>query len=158
MGRRRVRIGNLLGVPAFAAVLAAGCSATHAITPPVTLAAPATPSPATSTTTTTVAAPTTTAPWGPTALQPSPFAASTRLVQAWAAGDREAAGTIASPPAVAALFASAYPAGNLQSRGCTQGANPGTCTYRNTVTNGIYEIGVTDGPGGWYVSSVTPES
>ncbi|MGH9055839.1 MAG: hypothetical protein ACRDYY_08265 [Acidimicrobiales bacterium] len=151
MGRRRVRTGHLL----VGVVLLAGCGTTHVGAP---VATSPTTTPATSTTTTTVESTTTTAPWAPTAPQPSPLTASTRLVQAWAADDRAAAGTIAPPAAVEALFASAFPSGNLQPRGCTQGADPGTCTYRNTITNDIYEVGVTDGPGGWYVSSVTPES
>ena len=56
------------------------------------------------------------------------------------------------------LFAQSYPAGYLQPRGCTQGANPATCTYRNTKTNGIYEIEIDSGAGGWYVSSVIAET
>ena len=113
---------------------------------------------------TTVAATTapTTAPpttvWSPTAPQPSPDAAAARLVSAWSTGDRNLAATVASPSSVATLFAQPYPAGYLQARGCTEGANPGTCTYRNTKTNGIYEIQVTSGSSGWYVSEVIPET
>lgn len=56
------------------------------------------------------------------------------------------------------MFAQPYPRGYLQARGCTTGANPGTCTYRNTKTDGIYEIQVTSGASGWYVTAVIPES
>ena len=79
-------------------------------------------------------------------------------MSAWASGDRALAASIAAPDAVAALFAQPYPAGYLQARGCTDGANPGTCTYRNTRTDGIYEIEVTSGASGWYVSGVRPET
>lgn len=114
--------------------------------------------------TTTVPAATTAPPttpttiWSATAPQSSPFAAATRLVSAWASGNQAVASTVASPNAVSTLFAQPYPAGYLQARGCTSGANPATCTYRNTKTNGIYEIEISSGSGGWYVSSVTPES
>lgn len=126
-----------------------------------------TPQGATPTTSTTAAVTTTTSttlPWAPTAPQTTPEAAAARLVSAWSTGDHSLANTIASPSAVATLLAIAYPSGYLQARGCTQGANPGTCTYRNTRTNGIYEITVTfgtsgtSGSSGWYVSSVTPET
>lgn len=78
---------------------------------------------------------------------------------AWGDGNRTEAAQIASPAAIAALFAVPYPAGYLQSRGCTDpSTNPGTCTYRNTRTDGIYEITVIESPSGWYVSAVTPET
>jgi hypothetical protein len=96
--------------------------------------------------------------WAPTAPQPSPDAAASRLVSAWSTNNRPAALAVASPQAVDTLFAQPYPAGYLQSRGCTTGANPATCTYRNTKTDGIYQIGVSSGASGWYVSAVTPET
>jgi hypothetical protein len=109
------------------------------------------------TTTPTVPRPTTTV-WVPTAPQTTPDAAAAALVNAWATGNRATASTVAAPAAVATLFALPYPAGNLQPRGCTEGVNPGTCTYRNTATEGIYELNVTRRANGWYVSSVTPEA
>jgi cytoskeletal protein RodZ len=133
---------------ASALVIAAGCSSSHGIG-----------SPATTSTTASTAAPTTsTTVWAPTAAQPSADSAAARLVSAWSTGNRTAALAVATPQAVDTLFAQPYPAGSLQARGCTSGANPATCTYRNTQTNGIYEIGITSGAGGWYVSSVTPET
>ena len=129
-------------------VFAAGCTSSHGSTTPAT----------SGTTVTTAATTTTTTTWAPTAAQPTPDAAAAHLVSAWATNDRGAAAAVAAPSAVDALFAQPYPAGYLQARGCTQGANPGTCTYRNTKTDGLYEIGVTSGATGWYVSSVTPET
>ena len=113
---------------------------------------PPTTAPSTSAT-----APPTTA-WSATAPQSSPDAAAARLISAWSSGDQALARTVATPSAVSTLFAQSYPAGYLQARGCTTGANPGTCTYRNTKTDGIYEIQVSSGSTGWYVSAVTPET
>ncbi|HET6914847.1 MAG TPA: hypothetical protein VFH56_02040 [Acidimicrobiales bacterium] len=96
--------------------------------------------------------------WSATAPQPSPDSAAARLISAWSTGNQALARTVASPSAVSTLFAQPYPAGYLQARGCTTGANPGTCTYRNTRTDAIYEIQVTSGASGWYVSAVTPET
>lgn len=128
-------------------VLTAGCASSH-------------PSgaPATSISTVTTVASTTTTAWAPTAAQPSPDAAASHLISAWSTNNRSAAAAVASPQAVQTLFAQPYPVGYLQARGCTSGASPATCTYRNTKTDGIYEIGVSSGASGWYVSSVTPES
>jgi hypothetical protein len=78
---------------------------------------------------------------------------------AWAAGDRAAAGEVAAPGAVATMFAIPYPAGYIQPRGCTDASvNPGTCTYRNTQTNAIYQIAVSHAGTGWYVTMVTVET
>ncbi len=140
---------------AAALVALAGCGGgTHQAAPPPTGATTTT---AATTTTTTVPRPTTTV-WVPTAPQATPDAAAAVLVNAWATANRATASTVAAPAAVATLFALPYPAGNLQPRGCTEGVNPGTCTYRNTATEGIYELNVTQRSNGWYVSSVTPEA
>lgn len=154
------------GLCIAAAVLGAGCSAAG----PTPRGGPAlnaaTPSSTTGAPTATTAAPTTVAPttvappaYTPTAPQPSPDDAAARLIDDWSAADRAGAAAIAAPAAVQTLFAVAYPAGWIQPRGCTAAStNPGTCTYRNTETNGIYEITVNRIPAGWYVSAVTPES
>jgi hypothetical protein len=151
----------VLAVGALAGLTAGACEGAKA-------AAPATLPPTTRTpaTTTTVPATSPPAPAAPSttvyvasAPQTSPDAAAGRLVAAWAAGDRAGAAGVATPGAVAALFAVPYPAGYIQARGCTDpSVNPGTCTYRNTRTDGIYEIGVAGGRGGWYVASVTVET
>ncbi|MGI8492896.1 MAG: hypothetical protein ACR2NJ_09100 [Acidimicrobiales bacterium] len=140
----------LLATLAFAA----GCgTAGRSGAPATTAAGQAT----TSTVPPTSSVPPTTAPYQASAAQRSPDLAAARLVGAWAANDLVAAASVASPEAVRALFAISYPKGDLQSRGCTEGVSPGTCTYRNTATNAIYEIGVMQSGSGWYVSSVTPE-
>jgi hypothetical protein len=138
----------VLGIVAESLLAACGSSKPNGSAPTTASTAPTT-SPAT--------APPTTV-WVPSAPQSTPDGAAARLVSAWATGSQAAAASIAPPAVVSTLFAQPYPTGYLQARGCTQGANPGTCTYRNTRTNGIYEIEVTDAASGWYVSAVTPES
>jgi hypothetical protein len=141
------------GLLAFA-VLGAACDSGKARAIPTT----STSRPTTTTRAKPVHRTTTTTVWKATAPQLSADAAAELLVSKWSAGDRAGAGAVASPGAVTALFSQTYPAGDLQFRGCTQGANPATCTYRNLLTDGIYEFGVIEAPDGWYVSSVTPET
>jgi len=145
------------------AVCLAGCSAGH-VSPassPSEASAPPTSAPPPPTTSaeppSTLSPPTTS--YQASRPEPLPDRAALALIQAWAAGNRAQALQDATPAAVDTLFAIAYPAGYLQPRGCTApSVSPGTCTYRNTDTNGIYEIEVVRAPAGWYVSSVTPES
>jgi hypothetical protein len=80
-------------------------------------------------------------------------------VSAWAAGDRAAAGGVASPGAVAALFAVPYPGANLAiSRGCSAGFPPIVCTYGPpggaAPSESVYEISLAHDAAGWYVTSV----
>lgn len=151
-----MRARSVATVLAVAGALA-GCSSSHH-------PAAATTTTTVTTTTTTVAPTSATTGASPTTVyqpskpQTSPDAAAAALVSDWASGSRAAAATVASPQAVSTLFAIPYPGANLQNRGCTDSTtNPGTCTYRNTDTNGLYEIGVSDAGRGWYVSSVTAE-
>lgn len=142
-------------------LVAGGCGTAKragppASTPLTTVTSTTTPS---TTTSTTADAPSTTAPYAPSAPQASPDAAAARLVSAWSVGDRATAATVAAPGAVSVLFAIHYPSGWIQPRGCTDpSVSPGTCTYRNTYNDAIYEIAVSHLPAGWYVSAVTPES
>lgn len=116
--------------------------------PAVTTSAPPTTRPVPSTTV-----------YTPTRLQTTPDAAAAALISAWSTGNRAGAAAGAAPAAVASLFAQPYPGGFLQARGCTAASdNPGTCTYANRQSGGLYEIGVTQVAAGWYVSSVTVES
>ncbi len=78
------------------------------------------------------------------------------LIEAWGAADRSEAATIAAPAAVAGLFAVPYPGEALQSRGCSEGISPATCTYHDG--NALIQVGTTQVPGGWYVSSVVVEN
>ncbi len=97
--------------------------------------------------------------WKPAAPQASPDAAAAALVDAWAADNRATAGSVASPEAVNSLFAVPYPGPDLaMSRGCSTAFPPVKCTYGPpggaSPNDAIYEISVSQTPGGWYVSSV----
>ena len=83
------------------------------------------------TTTTTTTAPTTTIPLSPAG---SPQEAATAFVNAWHAGDREAALAIATPSAVDSVFTAGDP-GSLQNRGCNHppADTPVLCVYKTNV-------------------------
>ena len=147
----------MLGASLVAGVALGACgSGALRAGPPVTVAPVTTVAPITTVAPSTAAP--STAAYSPSAPQASPDLAAERLMGAWASGDQAVAATVASPAAVSVLFAIRYPSGYLQGRGCTAGVNPGTCTYRDTATGEIYEIGVVETPRGWFVASVTPET
>ncbi len=106
------------------------------------------------TTTTTVAL--------PTALQTAPEAAATALVSSWSTGNKTAALTVATPAAVAQLFAAPYSSGLAIDRGCSTTFMPIVCTFGPpggaSPTDPIYEVLVSQVDGGWYVSSVKVEN
>lgn len=140
---------------ATAAVAVAGCSSstggTTSTTPaPGTLAPPDTVAPPTTTTT---------GPLVPSAPAPSADAAAVALTSAWSSGDRGRASQVATPTAVATLFALPYPRDNLQFRSCSNGS-PSSCTYRNTASAAgeIYDLIVTQVAKGWYVMAVNHET
>lgn len=116
---------------------------------------PATTAPTSSTSTVppTTVAPTTTA-YEPSSPQTSAAAAASSLLAAWLRGDRDAAAAVASPAAVASLFA--FPGRTLQARGCSDGQLPLTCSFADRSASGhFYEVDATQTPsGGWYVVSV----
>ena len=104
---------------------------------------------------------TTTAVALPVAPQSSADAAASALVSKWATGDRAAALTVATPAAVATLFAAPYTAGLAIDRGCSTSFTPIVCTFGPpggaSPNDPIYEILAVQAPGGWYVSSVKIE-
>ena len=114
------------------------------------------------TTTTSAPAVSTTTVAIPTALKPGAEEAATALVSSWAAGNRAAALTVATPAAVTALFATPYASGLAIDRGCSTSFSPIVCTFGPpggaSPTDPIYQIDVTQAPGGWYVSSVKTEN
>jgi|HubBroStandDraft_4_1064222.scaffolds.fasta_scaffold11266_4 hypothetical protein len=126
------------------AIMAAGCTTGHggSSTTSTTRKAPAT-------TTTTVAL--------PAAPQPSAEAAASALVSSWATGNRPQALSVATPAAVATLFAAPYTAGLAIDRGCNSNI-PIVCTFGppggSAPTDPLYELGATALPNGWYISSV----
>ena len=98
----------------------------------------------------------------PTALKPTADAAASALVSSWGTGNRAAALTVATPAAVSTLFAMHYSSGLAEDRGCSTSFSPLVCTFGPpagaTPTDPIYEISVSQAPGGWYVSSITTEN
>jgi hypothetical protein len=150
-------------------VLAAACGSSDAAAPPTSPSTSTTAPPTTTTAPTTTTppvtappAPTTTAPAIPPAPQPSPEVAANALVGYWASGNRATALRVATPQAVATLFAVPYPNGLANNRGCTSAFAPIICTFGapggGPVNAPIYQVYVTQAPGGWYVSSVQIES
>jgi hypothetical protein len=79
------------------------------------------------------------------------------LISSWASGNHAEALSVATAPAVATLFAGHYTRGLVIDRGCSVAFSPIVCTYGPpggaAPTDPIYEISVTQAPGGWYVSS-----
>lgn len=117
-----------------------GCSsdstptADHASTPPTT------------STTTTAPTTTSTVPLSPAA---SPQEAATTFVNAWRAGDRATALTIALPAAVDSVFNAGEP-GSPQNRGCNRPADgPVLCVYKTAV--GELQIRLQPQSDGWIV-------
>ena len=101
---------------------------------------------------------TTTTVYAPSAPATSAEGASDALLGAWERGDRAAAGAVAAPAALQALFAA--PGRPLQFRGCSDGTPPLTCTYadRSGAGGTLYQIDASPTAAGrWYVSAVQIE-
>lgn len=150
-----------MGLWLGAGLALSGCGhsgpATDATTTGPTTTSPAPPT-APPTTRPPVTAPPTTR-WQPTAPQATPDAAAAILVNAWADGNRTTAASVATPEAVATLFAVPYPGPGLAiPRGCSTAFPPVVCTYGPpggaSPSDAIYEISVSHIAAGWYVSSV----
>jgi len=94
----------------------------------------------------------------PAALKPTPPEAAAAFIASWATGNQTEALSVATPSAVATLFAGRYTPGLAIDRGCSVAFTPIVCTYGPpggaNPTDPIYEIDVVQAPGGWYVSSV----
>ena len=139
---------------AVAAALLAGCGSSR----PAASPAPATTSPAAPSTT---AAPTTTTTVDPSTPppdpQPSASQASAVFMGGWMAGDRARSATVATPAALATLYATAYAGQPLNDRGCTDAFPPIVCTWGPYAggSGAIYQVQLTQQASGWYVSGVT---
>jgi hypothetical protein len=98
----------------------------------------------------------------PPAPQPSAEIAANALVGYWASGNRATALRVATPQAVATLFAVPYPPGLAINRGCTSAFPPLICTYGppggGPTNAAIYQLYATQTPAGWYVSRVQIET
>jgi hypothetical protein len=98
----------------------------------------------------------------PTALKPGAEAAATALISSWATQNRSAALTVATQAAVTTLFAVPYANGLAEDRGCSTSFTPIVCTFGPpggaSPNDPIYQVLVSQAPGGWYVSSVKLEN
>jgi hypothetical protein len=98
----------------------------------------------------------------PTTLSPSAAAAAAALVSSWSTNNHSAALTVATPVAVATLFATPYASGQAIARGCSTSFSPIVCTYGPpggaSPADPIYQILASQAAGGWYVSSVKIEN
>jgi len=133
-------------VAALALVLAsaAACSSDGGTAQPTTT----TTTTSTSTTTTSTSTTTSTVPRTPA---PSPQAAATTFVNAWRAGDRPLAATVAVPDAVDAAFGAEQPK-SLENRGCNSPppGSPVLCVYRTNSGNEL-QLRVAMEGDGWVV-------
>ena len=121
----------------------------------------------TSTTTATTTTSTTTsqppnAPSTVSRLSPTAEAAANDLVTSWSMNNRLGALAVATPTAATTLFSTTYASGQAISRGCSTSFSPIVCTFGPpggaSPTDPIYQIRVSQAPGGWYVSSVRIEN
>ena len=118
-------------------------------------AAPTTTLPATT-------VPTTAASGGvPPAPQPTADQAANALISSWASGNRPRAMSVATSEVVAVLFATPYQSGMAIDRGCNS-QSPATCAFGPpggaSPSDPLYQLTVTQVPGGWYVSAMQIQS
>jgi hypothetical protein len=133
-------------------VLAAACTSGSTTTasevpaPQTTVTTAVITTPTTTTTTTTT---TTSVPAQP---QATPVEAANAFMQAWRAGDAQAAGTVALSSAVERAFAAGIPS-SVQPTGCmTGGFDPTSCAFRTDL--GEAQVRTTQLGGGWIVDQV----
>jgi len=152
IGRGAARRSRLVAAVPVVLVAAAGCALVRSGSPSPASSAPSTTTTLAPTTTTTI----------PASPQPTAEAAADDLVGDWAAGNRAAALTVATPAAVTAMFATAYPPGEAVSRGCSTAFAPFTCTFGppggGDPNLPLYSLTLLTAPGGgWYVSAAVVE-
>lgn len=80
----------------------------------------------------------------------SPEEAAAALLAAWRAGDRDAAGQVASPGAVATLFA--LDPGPTQGRGCAEAQALRECAFR--YGDSLLRLNGAETDGGWIIEQV----
>ena len=152
----KIGYGVVLGVLAASALGFAYVHLHHPSTSPARTAQ------RTRTTTTSSVPRTTTTVALPTALKPGAEAAATTLISSWATHNRVAALSVATQAAVTVLFAAPYANGLAEDRGCSSSFTPIVCTFGPpggaSPNDPIYQVYVSQAPGGWYVSSVKLEN
>jgi hypothetical protein len=102
----------------------------------------------------------TTSPPLPSALKPTAAVAASSLISSWAAGSQSEAQSVATATAVTTLFSGHYSSALVIDRGCSVQISPTipvVCTYGPPggadPNDPIYQLDVSQAPGGWYVSS-----
>jgi hypothetical protein len=120
------------------------------------------PTTTTTTKTTTTTTQPASAPSTVSMLSPTPEVAAGDLVTSWSMNNRLGALAVATPAAATTLFSATYTSGQAISRGCSTSFLPIVCTFGPpggaSPTDPIYQIRVSQAPGGWYVSSVRIEN
>jgi hypothetical protein len=95
-------------------------------------------------------------------LSPTAEVAADDLVTSWSMNNRLGALAVATPTAATTLFSTTYTSGQAINRGCSTTFSPIVCTFGPpggaSPTDPIYQIRVSEAPGGWYVSSVRIEN
>lgn len=153
---RPVRILVSAPVLAVAAAVLAGCGSSRPAAAPTaptsTPAAPSTTAPTTTAPTTTIDP--NTPPPDP---QPSTEAASAVFMDGWMVADRARSASVATPAALATLYATPYAGQPLNDRGCTDAFPPLICTWGPYAYGhgSIYQVQLTQQGSDWYVSAVT---
>ena len=96
--------------------------------------------------------------WAPSSPQATASQAASVLIDAWAASNRASALEDASPAAVSALFANAYPEAGLQFRGCSTppGNTTSSCVYRDG--DNLLSLTVSPLSRGWAVTAAVLEN
>ena len=150
----KIAYGVVFGVLALSVLGLAYVHLHHPQSPPSRSAQRATTTSSVLQTTTTIAL--------PTSLKPGAEAAATALISSWSNHSRSAALTVATQAAVNTLFAVPYANGLAEDRGCSTSFTPIVCTFGPpggaSPNDPIYQIYVSQAPGGWYVSSVKLEN
>lgn len=136
-----------------------GCGASGKTAPTTSIPA-ATSTALLASSTTTTEPPTTIAV--PEVPKPTAAGAAGALVSAWAAGNRRNALSVATPTAVATLFAVSYPSGLAIDRGCSTAFTPIVCSYGppggSSPNDPLFQIYVFPMGSGWHVKAVEIDS
>ena len=139
----------LLAVLAIVTALAAGCSG-GSDSGPAEVGEPATVTASSTSTTTTTTAPPTTSVAAPTGAA-TPADAAQGLYDAWKANDRAAAATLATPEAVAGVFAAEPGDYALYNRCDTGEFGTSGCLFRSPATYATIQFNMESRDGRWVV-------
>jgi hypothetical protein len=158
----KVAYGVVCGVLAVSALGVLFVHLDHSHDAPSVRAEASTTTTTTTTRTTTTTSQPANAPSTVSKLSPTAEVAADDLVTSWSMNSRLGALAVATPTAATTLFSAPYTSGQAISRGCSTSFSPIVCTFGPpggaSPTDPIYQIRVSQAPGGWYVSSVRIEN